>query len=199
MVPDLVIGLTGPNASGKGEVSLILQEMGFAYLSLSDVVREEAQKQGEEPVRDVLIRTGRRLRREGGPGVLAERILRRIEAPCIVDSVRNPGEVAVLRGLGDFFLLGVTAPPEVRFRRLRERARPGDPETLEEFEEKERIEDSPDHEGQRLSATLALADRVVVNDGSLEELAGRVLGVLTELDQALRDRAGEPADEEEQE
>jgi dephospho-CoA kinase len=199
MIPDLVIGITGPNASGKGEVSLILQEMGFAYLSLSDVVREVAGQRGEEPVRDVLIRTGRELRREGGPGVLAERILPKIEAPCIVDSVRNPGEVAVLRGLETFFLLGVTAPPALRFRRLQERARPGDPDTLEEFEEKERIEDSPDAEGQRLSATLALADRIIVNDASLEELAGKVLGVLTELDEAVRDRAGDPADEEEQE
>jgi len=170
----LIIGLTGPNASGKGEAAKVLHEMGFGYLSLSDVVREEAGRQGEEPVRDVLIRLGRELRREGGPGVLAEMVLGTIDPPCVVDSIRNPGEVAVLRRVAGFYLLGVTAPGEVRFRRLRERARPGDPETPEDFRDKERIEDSDDEEGQRLSATLALADRVVSNDATLEALADRV-------------------------
>jgi len=174
MSSHLIIGLTGPNASGKGEAANVLRAMGFGYVSLSDVVRGEAERRGEDPVREVLIRLGREMRREGGPGALAEKILGKIQPPCVVDSIRNPGEVAVLRRRSGFYLLGVTAPGEVRFRRLRERARPGDPETPEDFRDKERIEDSDDEEGQRLSATLALADRIVSNDSTLEEPADRV-------------------------
>ena len=38
----LVIGLTGPNAAGKGEVANHLEARGFRLHSLSDIVREEA-------------------------------------------------------------------------------------------------------------------------------------------------------------
>lgn len=181
----LVIGLTGPNGSGKGEVASLLQDLGFHYLSLADVVREEARRRGREPVRDVLIALGRELRREGGPGVLAERILSRVEPPCVVDSVRNPGEVAVLRQLPSFFLLGITAPPEMRHERIRRRGRPGDPQSYPEFLRKEETEDSADEEGQRSSATLALADRIVVNDSTLEVLSAKVHTALEDLQAAM--------------
>ena len=179
----LVIGLAGPNAAGKGEVARILREKGYAYSSLSDVVREEALRRGLTTEREDLIAVGRDMRREGGSGVLAEGIVERLEAPCIVDSVRNPGEVGVLRRVEGFRLLGVDASPEVRLRRLRERGRPGDPATLEEFLEKERIENSSDPEGQQISATMALSDAMVRNDTSLAGLESAVERVLREWEQ----------------
>lgn len=177
-----VIGLTGPNGAGKGEVAALLQEGGYSYISLSDMVRQEAASRGLEPIRDNLIRVGREMRRNGGPGVLAERASLQIEPPCVVDSIRNPGEVAVLRSIPGFYLLGITALPEVRLERLRSRARPGDPQTMEDFLEKERIEDSSDEEGQQASATLALADLVVSNDGTLDALAAKVRAALADLE-----------------
>jgi dephospho-CoA kinase len=166
----LVIGLAGPNAAGKGEVARILRERGYAYYSLSDVVREEALRRGLTTEREDLIAVGRDMRRKGGTGVLAEWILERLAPPCIVDSVRNPGEVEVLKRVEGFRLLGVDASPETRLRRLQERARPGDPATLEEFLEKERVENSSDPEGQQISATMALSDGMVRNDASLDAL-----------------------------
>ena len=74
----IVIGLTGPNASGKGTVAELLQKRGFGLHSLSDIVREEARAAGLTTGRDHLIVTGNRLRREGGAGVLALRILPRL-------------------------------------------------------------------------------------------------------------------------
>jgi dephospho-CoA kinase len=189
-IHDLVIGLTGPNASGKGEVARLLVGRGFLYLSLSDVVREEARRRGLEPLRENLIRVGREMREEEGSGAVAERIRKSIRPPCVVDSVRNPGEVEVLRTVRGFRLLGVDASPELRFRRLRRRARPGDPETLEAFLAGEQIEDSDDPEGQRSSATQALADRILRNEGTLEELEAALEEILlawgTEQVDALR-------------
>lgn len=177
----LVIGLTGPNGAGKGEIAAMLRDSGYAYLSLSDLVREEARRRGLEPVRENLIRVGRDLRREHGSGVLARRARERIEAPCVVDSVRNPGEVAQLRELDEFFLIGVTADARTRFARMQDRGRPGDAQTLEEFLERERIEDSDDEEGQRAGATLALADLVLRNDDTLEVLEAKLRDALREL------------------
>ena len=40
-VQPALIGLTGTNAAGKGEAAAFLGTRGYAYLSLSDVLREE--------------------------------------------------------------------------------------------------------------------------------------------------------------
>lgn len=176
----MIIGLTGPNAAGKGEVARYLGNVGYVIHSLSDVVREEAARQGFSPEREHLIRIGTELRVEGGAGVLAERLLGRLGSKDVVDSIRNPAEVAVLRRLPGFRLLGVTAPTELRFRRSLTRARPGDPETLESFRARERQENDPSPAGQQLDATLALADRVVANDGRIESLHAEVDRVLTD-------------------
>ena len=47
--------------------------------------------------------------------------------------------------------------------------------------ELERREDSSDENAQQLSATLALADRTIVNDGTLADLEARVARLLEEL------------------
>ncbi len=166
----LVVGLTGANASGKGEVASWLAGRGFRLHSLSDVVRERAAAEGLPPLREHLIRLGNALRAEGGPGALAHAILPRLGDRDVVDSIRNPAEVEVLRARPDFVLLGVRAGEETRFRRSRRRARPGDPETLDEFRRRERQENSDDPAAQQLAATFRLADRVLENDGSLADL-----------------------------
>ncbi|MBZ5637872.1 MAG: dephospho-CoA kinase [Acidobacteriia bacterium] len=170
----MVVGLTGPNAAGKGEVAAHFRVLGFAVHSLSDVVREEAAARGFPLDREHLIRTGNELRRAGGPGILAERILARIGVRDVVDSIRNPAEVGVLRRIPGFLLLGVDAPARVRFDRSLARSRPGDPATFEAFEERERQENSSDPDAQQLRATLLLADRIVRNEGTLEALRREV-------------------------
>lgn len=166
----LVLGLTGPNASGKGEAATYLSRLGFRVHSLSDIVREEARAEGLPTERRYLIEVGNRLRREGGPGVLAERILERLGERDAVDSIRNPAEIEVLRRLPHFFLIGVSAPTEVRFKRSLSRARPGDPQTLSQFRRREAQENTDDPAAQQLDAALALADRRIVNHGDLEAL-----------------------------
>jgi dephospho-CoA kinase len=174
----LVVGLVGPNAAGKGEVARHLGRLGFALHSLSDVVREEAAARGLPPERGHLIEIGNRLRREGGPDVLARRILPRLGRRDVVDSIRNPAEVQRLRTLPYFVLLGVRAPVERRFERSLARGRPGDPATLEEFRERERQENTDAPDAQRLDDTFRLADAIVDNDGGLDALHAAVEGFL---------------------
>jgi dephospho-CoA kinase len=191
----MIVGLTGPNAAGKGEVARFLTERGFAYHSLSDVVREEAGARGLDHSRENLIRVGNELRSKVGPGVLADRIAARLRgdggAPegkgggrgpggrTVIDSVRSPAEVTVLRTLPGFILLGVNAPIEVRFARSRSRARIGDGATIEEFVRKEALENSTDPAAQQLGQTFALADVVVLNDGTIQQLRSRVAAALS--------------------
>jgi len=175
----LIVGVTGPNAAGKGEVSAYLRELGFAVHSLSDIVREEAAARGLPPEREHLIRIGTLLREEGGPGVLAARLIPRLGARDVVDSIRNPAEVETLRRIPGFVLVGVDAPAQVRFARSRLRARPGDPESFAEFVAKEQQENSTNPAGQQLRATFGLADRVLENAGDLDALHHAVDRVLS--------------------
>jgi dephospho-CoA kinase len=174
----LIVGVTGPNAAGKGEVSAYLQNLGFAVHSLSDIVREEAAARGLPPEREYLIKIGTLLREQGGAGVLASRLIARLGDRDVVDSIRNPAEVATLRQLPGFTLLGVDAPAAMRYARSRARARPGDPESFDAFAERERQENTANPAGQQLRATFLLADRVIENDGDLAALHRRIDDVL---------------------
>ncbi len=168
----MIIGLTGRNAAGKGLAAEFLKSRGFAFHSLSDVIREEVRRRGLELTRDHLIATGRELRARHGTGVLAERILERLEPGqnTVVDSFRHEDEVAVFRRSSEFHLLAVRASPEARFERIRKRGREGDPQTYEKFLElEERESTSLQAEGQNLTATEALAEQVLENNGSVAE------------------------------
>ncbi len=174
----LIIGLTGPNAAGKGEVAAVLTMAGLRYHSLSDAVRCEAASRGLDPTRENLIRIGNILRRVHGPDVLARRIGRRLEGWDVVDSIRNPAEVEALRRCRGFVLVGVDAPPRLRFERSLRRARAGDAMTFREFGAKELEENSRRGSAQQLARTLALADEVLCNDGTLRRLRARTRSLL---------------------
>lgn len=180
----MIIGLTGRNAAGKGVAGEFLKGKGFAFHSLSDVIREEVRRRGLAVARDALIATGRELRAKHGTGYLAERILERLEPGLnyVVDSFRHEDEVAVFRKTSDFSLIAVRARPETRFERIRARARESDPRTYEEFEKLERAEGtSLQAEGQNLSATEALADHAVDNDGTIPEFQARLAELVPQL------------------
>jgi dCMP deaminase len=129
-----------------------------------------------------MIEVGRALRAEHGEAVLAERLLEKLDRDrnYVIDSIRHPAEVAALRrGRSPFHLLWVDADEGVRFGRMRERGRGGDPATLEQLRELERRElGSDDPAAQQLLAVRALADFSVANDGSIEDLRRSVQRVL---------------------
>lgn len=169
----MIIGLTGKNGSGKTAVSEYLKSRGFEYFSLSDAIREEIRKRGGEITREILIEVGNELRREFGPGILAERIFDRLESDrnYVIDSIRNPHEVKVLQRRKDFTLMSLEADQTIRFERSRRRMREGAVQTFEEFVEEEIRElDSGDPANQQLIATGQMADLTVTNNGTLQEM-----------------------------
>ncbi|MBU4311394.1 MAG: AAA family ATPase [Candidatus Omnitrophica bacterium] len=172
----MVIGLTGPNAAGKGEAAIYIKSKSFIYHSLSDILREEAKKSGIEPSRENLINLGNELRRKNGPAFLAVRAMKRLAAAedHIVDSIRNPGEIEALRKTKDFILLGIDGPVETRFNRILKRNREGDPKTLEEFIKKEAEENKAATENQQLNNCLEKADEIIINDSTIEEFHKKI-------------------------
>lgn len=174
----MIIGLTGKNGSGKGEVAQFLKERGFEYLSLSDVIRRELEKRKKPVTRGNLVTRGNELRKKFGPEVLAKRITEHIEPDknYIIDSIRHPAEAKTLKALNGFALLNVEAPPKVRFERLKKRGRENDPRTFEEFKKLERTEGSSRvRSHQQLDQTIKLADYRVLNSGTLNALQSEVI------------------------
>ena len=180
----MIIGLTGKNASGKGEVSNYLKSKGFVCYSLSDVIREEATKRGLEHSRDNLINLGNELREKFGPDYLAKKINEKIRIShvddFVVDSIRSPFEAKELMKNKDFLLLGIDSPIEIRFRRLLERNRLGDAKTLEAFKKQEERENLNNNVNQQLDKTLKLSQKTIVNNGSLAELHKKIDNLLKE-------------------
>jgi dCMP deaminase len=170
----MILGVSGLNGAGKGEVVRFLTERSFYPLSLSDVIREELARQGLSETRERMIETGNALRHAEGEGALAERLARKLapDRNYVIDSVRHPAEVAALRArTSRFKLVWVDADAKVRFARVRSRGRPGDPTTPEELARLEARElESRDPAAQQLLAVRELADFRVRNDGSLETL-----------------------------
>ena len=178
----LVIGITGRNCAGKDTVAKALTARGFESYSLSDVLREELRRRGVEITRPALIALGNELRAAEGPGVLARRVqaMMKTERVALV-SVRNPTEVETLRELDCFVLLGVDAPVAVRFAREAARGRESAPASLETFMALEERENSADPNAQQLDTTMALADHVLVNDGTLADFEACVSDLLEAL------------------
>jgi len=177
----MIIGLTGRNAAGKGEVANYLKSKGFIYYSLSDVIREEATKRGLDHSRENLIKLGTELRTNNGPNYLAKQINEKIhpDKNFVIDSIRSPFEVQeLLKNDNIIIILGVDAPVELRFERLLSRNRIGDAKTLEAFKIQEEKENTSNETSQQLDETFKLSQKVIINDGTIEALHKKVDAIL---------------------
>ncbi|MBN2399988.1 MAG: dephospho-CoA kinase [Candidatus Aminicenantes bacterium] len=181
------IGLTGCMASGKGEVVRLLEHLGLRVISLSDIVRREATKTGSAITRKQMQDIGNRLRREGGAGILGKMVRELIKssepASWVIDGIRNPAEVAELRKMPGFILVGIESDEKIILARMRQRGRSTD--TVAEAELRTALAREWGHGepegGQQVGPTMALADFVIANNGSLSELEAGLDRVLKEI------------------
>jgi len=178
----MYIALTGYMGTGKGEISKKLQNQGYKYIPLSDMVREEAKKRGLEQTRENLQDVGNDLRKTYGPGVLGLRVRETIEneegsifgaGKWIIDGVRNPNEISELKKIPKSHLLSTSASLQTITSRIRGRSRPGE-ESITEEEVFERLKKESgvgeNESGQQVQKCIDLSDYLVINEGSLEDL-----------------------------
>jgi len=174
------IGLTGTMGSGKGEVAKILMNRGFKYISLSDIVRDEATRRGLEHSRENLQTVGNLLRSDYGAGALGIRVREAVEKDpeinWVIDGIRNPGESSELKKLKNFSMIGIGADHEIIIRRIQDRQRGGEVlrrEAILEKLEREKGKGEPP-EGQQVQKCTDESDYFLINEGSLFELEGKV-------------------------
>jgi len=140
----MIIGLTGTNGSGKGTVAEFLKQEGFRYYSLSDELRGVLHQQQVEITLPNLIVWGNKIRKTQGSDYLAKRVIEKIkkdkafaQKEIVIDSIRNPFELAALKTLPGFILIAVDAPIELRYQRVQQRKREDDKQSFEAFKHNE--------------------------------------------------------------
>jgi dephospho-CoA kinase len=101
-----------------------------------------------------------------GAAVWAQRALPKLtETRMLVDGCRSDSEVTVFRHhFGDLYVLGIYASPETRFERVRRRGRGDDSSDMQVFYDRDRRELK-----WGIGNAFALADGMIVNEGSLDE------------------------------
>lgn len=165
-----LILITGMAGSGKTTLARYAEESGYRMMTMGDVIRDLAMRMGLEPTKRNLGLIAEGLRREDGDAAVARRCIERLsmEKPaCIaVDGIRSLVEVEAFReAFSDAVLVAVHASPRTRFNRLRERGRDDDPRDWETFSDRDRREF-----GLGMGSTIAMADYMIVNEGSLQDL-----------------------------
>ncbi|HXY46945.1 MAG TPA: AAA family ATPase [Thermoplasmata archaeon] len=159
----VTVGMPG---SGKDELVAVARSMGLATLKMGDLVRDETRRRGLTVTNANVARVASEERDKHGAGVWAQRALPKLtETRMLVDGCRSDTEVTVFRhNFGDLFVLGIFASPETRHARMANRSRSDDGADLQEFYDRDRRELK-----WGIGNAFALADGMIVNEGSLEE------------------------------
>jgi len=171
----IVLGLVGPIASGKGTISEYLKSQGFKYFSLSNVVREETQNRGLEMTRENLQDVGNDLRENFGGSVLVDKLVDRIKKEdfVVIDGVRNPLEIQAIKNSLNGKIVNISAYKNRRVERYLERAkvRGEDDASITSFKKIDArdLGQGESNSGQQVQACIDLADFSLKNNGSIDD------------------------------
>ncbi len=180
-----IIGLSGTNGSGKDTVGHVMAlKHNYLFVSVTDLLREEAKRRGLEISRENLRNISAEWRRKYGYAVLVDRAYNQFKeleekyAGLAISSLRNPYEADRVHELGGL-VVWVDATAQTRYERIQrnlaERDRTEeDGRTFEQFliEEEMEMKTPPGGDGANLNmgAVKTRSDLVINNEGTnLEE------------------------------
>jgi dephospho-CoA kinase len=178
-----VICISGMPGAGKGVAADAARQMNLDVLVLGDVIREETERRGLDPTPQNMGAVMVEVRQKDGPAVVAKRLLPKIRA-CkshivIVEGVRSLQELAELRSQYEALTVAIHASPKTRFQRLLSRNRSDDPKNWDTFSERDERELNVG-----LGHVISLADILLVNEGSINELQAEFKEELSKLDRS---------------
>ncbi|ASJ17521.1 hypothetical protein A3L04_10805 [Thermococcus chitonophagus] len=188
----MIVGIAGKIAAGKTTVAKFLEEKGFCRISCSepliDLLTGNTDKyswvpkvdfKGEQ-TRENLIKLGRILKEKYGEDILIRLAIDKLRhcKNIAIDGVRSRGEAEKIKEMGGI-LIYIEAKPVIRFERLKKRNAGKDREikTLHDLLKFDEWEEKL----YQTSKLKEIADFVIVNEGSLEDLKEEVKKILREV------------------
>jgi dephospho-CoA kinase len=180
----IIIGITGTIGSGKGTlVNYLTSQKGFAHYSVRSFLIEELNRRQLPINRNCMTELANELRRNHSPSYIIDSLFLQAQKTgknAVIESIRAVGEVESLRKKGNFCLLAVDANPNIRYKRIILRQSETDHVSFEEFLENEQQEmTSADPNKQNLAQCIVLADYLLYNNGTIDELYIQLEKILT--------------------
>jgi dephospho-CoA kinase len=174
----IIVGIAATIGAGSTTaLNHLIERYGFTFFSLGGPLKREAIHDDIPDLRNRLQELARDLRAIHGDNYLAKKLRMgrswqaNDSALVVVDGFKNIAEVEEFRKHQRFALLGIDAPLEIRWKRVRARRKPGDPKTYEQFREHDALDrglvDTP--HSQEVDKLLQTADTVLINDGTIPE------------------------------
>lgn len=177
----MIIGITGTIGAGKGTVVEYLKTKGFKHFSARDVWSEEILRRGLPVNRDNMVLIANKLRAKNGSDYFARVAVEKAKqsgGDAVIESIRSVGEAQTIKAQGGM-LWAVDADIKKRYERITRRLSETDRVSFDKFVADEQREwDNADPSKQNLKAVIAMADVVLTNDVSPEELFAQVEGAL---------------------
>ena len=175
------MGIAGMPGSGKGVFRRTVQRLGYPVVTMGDEVRAEVKRRHLKPTPENLGRTMLNLRELEGPAAIAKRCIPKIEKATerlvVIDGIRSLVEVEEFKKhFTNFVLVAIHTNPKTRYKRLVRRRRSDDPRDWETFMERDLRE-----LGIGMGAVISVADHVIVNEGTLDELKTKIRQVLVKV------------------
>jgi dephospho-CoA kinase len=182
----LVICVTGMPGSGKSIVAEQAAKIGYRVIGMGEIIREEARSRGVKESPKSLGALMLSLRREEGKDVVAKRCLSKAQSggPSLIEGVRSLEELYFFHKNAPVFLVAVHASPRSRYKRLLKRGRADDPKDYETFRKRDSRELRVG-----IGSVIALADSVLINEGSMGDLrrsSMKLLRVMKNADESAR-------------
>ncbi len=176
-----IIAFVGAPASGKTEAADVAREEGIPVVVMGDVIREELHRRGLPLSDENAGRVASELRAREGMDAIARRCIPKIKRALrysdvvVIDGIRGIAEVEALKREfgGDFLLVCIDAPLEIRYERILKRGRGDDTLSIEEFMRREARENA-----WGMREAMRNADIVVRNNCSLEEFRRRIKEII---------------------
>lgn len=173
----MIIGITGPAGAGKDTAAdYVAEKIGTKHVSGGDVLREMLQTLGLEPKKSALGNFGTFLRTHYGQNFVPEMAERKAEGSThlVYSGFRALAEAKGLQEKGGVVLY-IDAPDELRYARILSRRREHDTlavADLKKLDEQERS--STEALSENLTAVREVADIVIMNDGTEDELHAKL-------------------------
>ncbi len=181
----LIICITGMPGSGKSIVSKAAVDLGLRVYNMGDIIREETLKKYGKITPELMRQVSIDLRKKYGEDIVAirtiEKALESREEVFVIDGVRSLKEIEVFKEYGNVVIIAVHASPRTRFERIVKRRRAGDPSTWDEFVKRDYVELS-----FGIGNVIALADYMIVNEGTIEEAYKSARHILARLIEDVR-------------